>query len=211
MTLLDSAGVAGAVLIGGASRRMGESKMLIRVPEYGPTMLERVVAAMRCCCSEVALVGPPRAEVPAELARIGRVEDAGEGPVGGLIAALRATDRSWLFLSGCDIPFLSGDVVAHVIGRALETGRGVVPVVTGNDGVEQLQPLHAVYHQHQLAAIERAFNEGERSLVDVVGRLDVERLRIDASTVGAPGMWAFFNVNTPADLEVARRHAGQEL
>lgn len=207
MTHLDGSSVTGAILIGGESRRMGQPKALIRVPADGPTMLERVFRVVEACSDRVVLVGTDRSVVPREFAEIDRVTDAGAGPVGGLIVALQASETPFVLLTGCDLPFLSATAVRAVIDLAVEAGRGVVPVTTRADGTETLQSLHAVYPCNQLGVIQDAFLDGATSLREVVERLDMVRLRADTAQHGDWTDWSFFNVNTPADLAIARSHA----
>lgn len=189
---------------------MGRTKATLRVPEDGPTMLDRVLLTVRACCDQVVLVGNERSHVPDDVAGIEYLKDAGGGPVTGLIAALQACEHSRVLLAGCDMPFLSAVMVRLVIEHSFEVGRGVVPVAGRDGGTEKLQPLHGVYLQNQLEQVERAFKDGAHSLTDIVERLDLVRLRVDASMTGEEAMWSFFNVNTPEDLTVARRHAVDE-
>ena len=87
--------VLGAVLAGGASRRMGRDKALME--HEGRTLLARAVAVLRAVLDEVIIVGlqQQRSSVPG--API--VEDLrpGLGPVGGIHAAL----SGWLVISLC--------------------------------------------------------------------------------------------------------------
>ena len=55
--------VQGFILVGGASRRMGQDKAQLRL---GPeTMLERIAAQLSPVTSSVTLVGSPQADVGA--------------------------------------------------------------------------------------------------------------------------------------------------
>src|SRR5581483_6661289 len=72
----------------------------------------------------------------------------------------------------------------------------------------QAEPMHAVYRRQPcLRAVEAALKRGERRMIAFHGDVRVryvdepELRRID------PELRAFFNVNTPADLEQARRLA----
>ena len=78
--------LAGAVLVGGASRRMGRPKALIEVD--GAPMVVRVATALGAAgCTPVRLIGATRCR---RTSGITLVEDRwpGEGPLGGVITAL---------------------------------------------------------------------------------------------------------------------------
>jgi molybdopterin-guanine dinucleotide biosynthesis protein A len=86
-----SLGVAGAVLMGGASRRMGRDKALVEVD--GLPMASRVAAALTAagCRSAVAVGGD--AAVHARLG-LSSVPDRwpGEGPLGAIVTVLGLLD-----------------------------------------------------------------------------------------------------------------------
>ena len=96
---------AGAVLCGGQSRRMGTDKAVVEVD--GVAMAERVAEALepagcpRWCSSEVT---SPLLE------RFGRPTVAdewpGEGPLGGVLTALRAVGSEAVVVAACDLPSL---------------------------------------------------------------------------------------------------------
>lgn len=207
MTRSDGDSVAAAVLVGGSSRRMGTPKAMLRVPEHGPSMLERVVRVLRLCAGQVMLVGTPESKYPLEVADLPCVVDAGAGPVGGLIAALRASNHPSVLLVACDLPFLSEEVARLMIARAVMLRRGVCPRIGTVNGPQTLQPLVAVYRRDDVEEIVSLFNAGERSLVGIVTALQMAMAPVEDILAIDAELWSFFNVNTPEDLDVARRHA----
>ena len=94
---------AGAVLAGGASRRMGSDKAFAEVG--GRPLVARAADTLaRAGADPVAVVGGDAAG----LARLGlhRVPDRwpGEGPLGGLITALDTSPRPVTVIVACDLP-----------------------------------------------------------------------------------------------------------
>ena len=108
---------AGAVLCGGSSRRMGTDKAFVEVD--GVAMAERVAAGARRGggCDPVVFVGGDTAL----LARFGRerLPDRypGEGPVGGVLTALRAVGDD-VVVAACDLPLLDAGTVRVARRRA---------------------------------------------------------------------------------------------
>jgi molybdopterin-guanine dinucleotide biosynthesis protein A len=164
--------VLGAVLTGGASTRMGRDKATVRVD--GVAMAARVAQALRDGgARDVVFVG---SELP----------DAfpAEGPLGGIITALRWARDDPVVIAPCDMPWIEGD---HV--RAL-----VVARTDDVDVVVSQQHLFALWNPSALVRLEAAFTAGERSPKRALANLTVR-------TVPLPeGRWTK-DVDTPEDLE----------
>jgi len=177
-----------AVLIGGRSSRMGSPKTLLRAG--GESVLERIVAAAGEVSREVVLVG--EAPLPAgELSAMQRIQDAPgvEGPLGGLLAALRSRPRTtWIVLS-CDAPLLSADALRWLLAQAKP---GVIAVVPHLDSPESPEPLIALYTPRARSVMEQAARAGERSLRRILAGQKIHSPRVPENL-----RKAFANVNTP--------------
>ncbi|HEV7719921.1 MAG TPA: NTP transferase domain-containing protein, partial [Iamia sp.] len=105
----------GAVLCGGASRRMGRDKAL--VPIDGVALARRVADALVAGgCVRVLAVGGDAAALAALGLEPVLDRWPGEGPLGGLATALSATDEGdRLVLAPCDLLHPSA-VVAALLG-----------------------------------------------------------------------------------------------
>lgn len=152
----------GGVLIGGASRRMGAPKQLLRLG--GVTLLERAVAALAPHVSGVALLGDGAlpegaADLPrlADVALRGAGRDttagvappaspAGEGPLAGMLAALRwRSDVAWIF-APCDLPWVDSAAVAWLLAQRRPDRDAVLPQP------EPEGPVHALFALYEPAA-----------------------------------------------------------
>jgi molybdenum cofactor guanylyltransferase len=194
---VDIAGRAvGAVLCGGASRRMGRDKALVEVD--GVALARRVADALRAggCPSVLAIGGDAAA-----LAALGLepVPDRwpGEGPLGGLATALAATsavggDR--LVLAPCDLLHPSPVAVAALLD-GLDDDVAAVAVRVG----ERVQWLPSAWRLTAGLAdrVAGLVDEGARRL-DAVAL--VVRHRVLAL---APA--AVADADTPPDLPPATR------
>ena len=99
--------VQGFILVGGASRRMGQDKAQLRL---GPeTLLERIAAELSPVTSSVTLVGSPQAYVGHSLPTVPDVYEKW-GALGGIHAALSAAKTDWIIVIACDLPFVTRDL-----------------------------------------------------------------------------------------------------
>lgn len=126
--------------------------------------------------------------------RVVREPDRGvPHPLGGVVAALQAAGGPVVVL-GCDTPF----VPAAVVGELARRDRTTVVRAGG-----RLQPLVARYQPADAAPLAGALRRGT-SLTEAVASLDPFQLGDELGRHGEAELIAF-NVNSPADLEVAER------
>lgn len=152
-----------AILAGGKSSRMGHDKASLDVD--GQPLLQRVAFAVEplVATSPLAIVGGEPDLV--ELTGVGNsahVIDAfpGEGPLGGVLSALRATTAQWMLIVACDLPDLDTSGLVQLCTEAVATDADVcVPLVAG-----RYQWHVAVWNRRCLAPLEQSFANGERSL-----------------------------------------------
>jgi molybdenum cofactor guanylyltransferase len=138
----------------------------------------------------------------------------GEGPLGGIVTALQASERShegagarWNLIVGCDMPFLSLEWLTYLIERAVASSADVV-VPESKHGLE---PLCACWRTSVRPALQGVFEQGTRRVTDAMKHLRMEILdethwkRFDSAER------LFWNMNTPADYDEAKRilEAGQ--
>jgi len=183
--------LAAAILCGGRSRRMGRDKAWVEVG--GSSLLERAVARLRTVADPVILAGGDRTlDHPGCLGVLDPVP--GSGPLGGLVAALRASPHELCAVVAVDMPDLSPELLR----RLAEQWRGedaVVPL----DG-DGSQPLHAVYSRRILAAAQAALRAGDLSLRGLLERARVRTVDV-AALPGHPFPAGFaLNLNTPDEL-----------
>jgi molybdenum cofactor guanylyltransferase len=192
--------VSGVILAGGESRRLGRDKALERID--GRALIQRVVETIAPLTAEViAVVASPEQGAALPLPPWVRVVSdryPGCGSLGGIYSGLAVSREPWILVVACDMPFLNPTLL-----RCLMAGRrgldAVVPYLEG-----QPEPLHALYSKTCLAPIERMLRAGQLKIAPL---FEAVRVRyVDERTIDRidPGRRSFFNVNSPADLEVAR-------
>lgn len=198
--------VYGALLAGGAASRLGGvAKPLLDLA--GCTMAERALRPLRGHVERI-LVSTDRHELFAPLG-FETVEDGRPerlGPLAGLAALYRAIRReddapfALLTVPG-DTPFLPDDLAPRLLSRARP---GTVRIAAFGP---HWQPTVALWPDDALAGLS-AFLDGGASNVSIrhwVVRHPHETMEFTPSS-SAPCGDPFFNVNTPEDLETARRH-----
>lgn len=121
--------------------------------------------------------------------------------LGGLYTGLLHASHPRIFAAGCDMPFLN----PAVIRRLVELGRDADLVMAELAGT--LQPLHAIYSKACLPHLERMAKGRNLKVQDLMQARELSvRLVSEEELRGTdPEFLSFLNVNTPADLEFARK------
>lgn len=186
--LTDYSYACGFVLAGGKSSRMGSDKALLKL--NGETLIARAARKLRYVCAEVAIAGGS-----AELERFGRVVPdltPGQGPLGGIVAALEHSSYEWNLFLGVDMPFVPEAALRALVASA--GGREMV-VLAQADGY--VQPLCGVYSRRALPVLRGELEAGRLKLKDAV----VATGACGYLQIGDEG-W-FRNLNTPEEFRAA--------
>ncbi len=188
--------VSAFILTGGKSERMGRDKALLRLPS-GITLLEHAVGVASTVAGQVGIVGPrQRYSTYAWAGEI--VEDIfpDRGPLGGIHAALSASQTDWNVLLAVDLPQVSADLLRWMLKMAREGGKEItVASVEGG-----LHPLCGVYRKSFKGRTEQGLREGRNK---VAANFDPASLRVlSEAEVCAAGFSPemFINVNTPEEF-----------
>ena len=182
--------LAGVVLCGGTGRRMGAAKADLRL--HGRLLVEQVAERLASIADPVLIAAGEQQLPDLPFERIADVRrDA--GPLAGIVAALRATEKPLAVVAG-DMPN-ANPAVFELLANEGSDADVVVPV-----DAHGLQPLHAIYSPSALGALAAALDEDDLSLHSALDRLRVRPVgREEWRLVEPTGRFAF-NVNTPADL-----------
>ena len=130
----------------------------------------------------------------------------GEGPLGGIITALRyteadATHDDWNLIVGCDMPFLTREWIAYLADRAMSSQAQVL-LPRSQHGLE---PLCACYKTEVRAQLQAGFESGERKVTRALEVLKREVVEESEWKPLDPSGRLFWNMNTSADYDEARR------
>lgn len=177
------------VLAGGRSTRLGRPKHLL--PVDGEPLVRRVVRRLGeravVCASGSTLEGVREALSGMDVQVVlDSVE--GMGPVGGMASGLAACTREWVAVCGCDMPFVSREVLDALYAKR-EGADAVIPVSCG-----KRQTLHALYRRESvLAGCELLLGRGGGSVLDALSGLSVRYVPVEEER-------CFFGIDTVSDL-----------
>jgi molybdenum cofactor guanylyltransferase len=191
-------GGQGFVLAGGASRRMGTPKPLLRFG--GKTLLQNAVEILMSANLPVAVVAAPDQDVDWIGVPVLRDRIPGSGPLGAIYTALFEMTAEYAFLLPCDTPLVPSHYF-RLLAREAEGRDIAVPV--DRRGVH---PLSGAYSRRCLIPAERLLERGEGRARRLLECPEIRVVRFLAREKGLPD-WTFHNVNTAADYLALAEHA----
>jgi molybdopterin-guanine dinucleotide biosynthesis protein A len=198
---MTARGVSAIVLAGGRSDRFGSDKL--NAPLEGISLLQRAVSAVATQADEVIVVLAPGDERPLPVAAVPvrRAMDpaAHGGPLVGLLAGLEVADQPLALVVGGDMPALVPEVLGALVGALVAAGDGTEAVALVQRGA--VRPLPMVLRNGSATPqAARLLGQGERSLVALLGSLQVRRLTEPEWRSLDPEARTLLDVDRPGDL-----------
>ncbi|WP_165220285.1 molybdenum cofactor guanylyltransferase [Aquisphaera insulae] len=197
-------GVAGVILCGGESRRMGRPKAWLPL---GPEcLLQRVVRIVGEVASPIVVVAAPDQVLPPLAPGPTVVRDAvpGEGPLRGLLTGLTALPHSaeLAFAVSTDAPFLRPGWIL----RLEELIGDLDLAIPESEG--RVHPLAALYRvRAAIPVIEDSLANGRFRLAALKDRLRTRTVPAAEFLSIDPELRSLRNLNTPEEYETALREA----
>lgn len=180
--------VAGIILAGGESSRMGSNKALLKV--NGERMVETAYRCLTGIFDEILLVtNTPEVY---EFIPCRKVADIypGMGPLGGIHAALFNCAAERAFITACDMPGLNPRLIREL--NCMHVGADVViPETVGG-----LEPLHAVYTKNCLPNIEKMLRAGKRRILSCFEPSQIRLVPRERIAAMDSDFSSFCNINT---------------
>ena len=193
--------VSAVVLAGGRSQRLGMDKSLLRFE--GEWLLRRILSQM-ASLSDDLLVVANEGEKLASL-RVPILSDArpGMGPLGGIYTGLQSMRCERGVFVACDMPLLNLPLLRYMV--QLSPAYDVVIPHVG----DETEPLHAIYSKACLRPMAEVMDRGQRRVIHFFDRVRVRYVEADEIELFDPEHLSFFNINTPADLQLAQELSRQ--
>jgi len=198
-TKLQFSKITGIVLGGGQSRRMGCDKR--RLQWEGEPFLDRVSRVMNSLFEEV-LVVTAREDYDCSHLPVRLVTDKvpQKGSLGGLYTGLIEAENTVVFVVACDMPFLQKECMSRIC-LFPENDVLVVKLSSG------IQPLHARYSRKCVPIIKDMLQKEDLKIQHLITHPSLAVTITEESIFDDTDSYrrSFININTPADLEFARK------
>ena len=203
---MPDSSIAGVILAGGRSRRMGG---VAKAHELlaGKPLIQHVIDRLQAQLGSLVLsVERESAEfAPYGLQQVADPEPGSCGPLGGLLSAMRQMDAGgdWLLLAPCDAPFLPRDLAARLKQQA---------VIAGGEGCvaryqAELQPTFSIWNRSLLPVLESAVVEqGMSGFKQFLNSYPLAVLDWDTTDISP-----FCNINDPDSLAEVNRLLQQKM
>jgi molybdopterin-guanine dinucleotide biosynthesis protein A len=191
------------VLAGGKSLRMGAAKAWL--PFGSGTLLSHILQRLEPQVSEISLNVSAGVPVPEGLRTVSDTLPGQPGPLAGVLAglrdlAVRGAGFSHLLTVPSDAPFLPADLAQRLAAACEDDGVAIAA------SLERTHPVFALWPLGLADDLEEWLSDPEhRRLSDFLARHRVARVDWPAEQTEMGLLDPFMNVNTPAELEEARR------
>ncbi len=192
--------ITGIVLAGGKSRRMGNDKRTLVLD--GETLFNRALGVLLQVFHEVIVV-LGQEEFPIEDDRIRVVHDIipNRAAAGGLYTGLSYATNLKIFVVACDMPFLNPNAIRYMTTLSDSFDMTLAELTHG------IQTMHGIYSKRCLPYLEHMVKEEKLRLHDLLENpsLAVKKVHEFELLPFDPHLLSFMNLNSPADLELARK------
>lgn len=200
------ASIAGVILAGGQSRRMGGVSKAFQLLGDRP-MVEHVVERLRpqVDCMLLSVGSAAREFENFPIRQVTDLVRSHRGPLAGLYSAMHRLAEEgydgWVLLVPCDAPFLPPDLGQRLLDAAQHQQ---LPIAAASYEGEP-QPTFSLWHSRLLNDLRTAvLDKGQGGMRQVLR--DRPHAEVVYATAPVP---PFFNVNTTAQLEQAGRWLDQ--
>ncbi len=197
--------IAGVILAGGLSRRMGGGDKAFRVLG-GRTLLDHAIERLGPQVSSVAINanGDPHRFGVTRLPVIADATDAFAGPLAGILAGMTWAATSlptarYIVTTPCDTPFFPENLV-DAFAVAARDGHPCIVLARSAEG---LHPVFGLWPVALANDLEHALDSGVRKILDWTAQYPTRTVTFPPAQIGAVSVDPFFNINTPEDLAEA--------
>ena len=209
--MTEKSKVAGVLLAGGLSRRMGGGDKCLR-ELGGKPILARIIERAAPQVGQLVLNanGDPARFADFGLPVAADVVEGYAGPLAGVLtgfdwAAEHAPEAAWLASFACDAPFFPMDMVEKMRAAIAEAGADLACAVTHG----RTHPVFGLWPLRLREDLRRAMLDEDIRKVDLwTARYKLVEVDFPDVDTSAGPLDPFFNTNRPEDLEEAAGYLG---
>lgn len=187
--------ITGVILAGGLSSRFGSDKAFARL--HGKFLIQHVKDTLTEIFSDCMLI----TNTPEQYAflNLPMFEDSyqGMGPLAGIHAALLHAVNPLIFVVGCDMPMVTATLITYLCSFASEKKfAAVIPWLKAGP-----EPLCGLYRKTALATIESQLMSKKPQITELLGKLNVRKVKEEELRKVTGDLDGFYNVNRMEDLK----------
>lgn len=176
---------------------MGTDKASVRL--NGQTLLQRALEQVGSVGQRMWILGS--GEKFGSYGPVIEDEFPNHGPLGGIHAALRASDQELNLILAVDMPF----VESRFLGYLAKCAKDTAAVVTVPRAEGRWQPLCAVYRRDFATIAEQALKADKNRIDPLFSQVDLRTIEETELVENGFTPEMFRNLNTPEELEAVRR------
>jgi molybdopterin-guanine dinucleotide biosynthesis protein A len=124
-------------------------------------------------------------------------DEIGIGPLAGIYQGLNVCRSEYLYVTACDMPFLSGEYIKF-LETVVKTELVDACVARREDGF--YEPFNAFYNKSALPIITEAVNSGRYGMNRILDQMKLYVIEYDVTCRYAGGNM-FYNINYKEDLQ----------
>jgi molybdenum cofactor guanylyltransferase len=186
--------ISGVILAGGTGKRFNY-KTKANIVVGGKTIISRITETLKDVFEEIIIVANNVNEIKIpDYCSVVADHFIKAGPLGGIHAALKASSGEAVFVFATDMPFLDKSFILRQIDYYCDRKCDVLVPRIGSF----IEPLHAIYNQSVLNALEQYLTgENDRAVRAFFKVVDINYMDINDSHEARR---IFTNINTPGDM-----------
>ncbi len=181
---------------------MGTDKSFVGL--LGKSLIEHIIERISDLGQEDTLIVTNR---PDDYAHLGLPTNAdvipGKGSLGGIYSALYHSRSDYTLVVACDMPFLNHALLHYITTLIDESGGPYDVIIPRVD--DHPQGFHALYSARCLEPIRADLDADRLKVIGFHNRVRVRYIDPAEYEQFDPQGYSFYNINTPEDLEEARR------
>jgi molybdopterin-guanine dinucleotide biosynthesis protein A len=191
MNAIAARDITGVILAGGQGRRLGGVDKGL-VPLHGKPLIEHVIAALQPQVGSLLISANRNREIYSAYGFpvVADVIGDYDGPLAGMLSAMRAAGTPYILTAPCDAPRLPADLAQRLCAALARANADAAVAASGG----QMQPVFALLRTRLADELQKFLEAGGRGVGEWLRRLP-------AAVSDFPGgEGVFMNINTAEEL-----------